>query len=113
MGNVGAVEPAGMQLEALPAPSLPALAPLPSTPPVPFMLAVPPVPRSPESVNDFEEQAAMSSAARVAPTPPAIRKRDPRSPPIPFAIRVLRCSGKLATYIALTLRAAFFVSCPT
>jgi hypothetical protein len=50
----------------------------------------------------------------VAPTPLAIRARDLRSPPIPFAIRELRRPGKFATYMQVdSVRAAFFVSCAT
>jgi hypothetical protein len=73
--------------------------PEPVPPPVLVLLGDPPVPRVPESVRPFDEHAATNNAAKVTPTPPAIRRRDPRSPPIPFAIRVLRDAGKVDTYI--------------
>jgi hypothetical protein len=117
-GSMGAVLPAGTQLEALPAPFIPALAPLPlpSAPPELFVLVAPP-PAARAAVESFkllDEQAPTRSAAKVAPTPLAIRARDLRSPPIPFAIRELRRPGKFATYMQVdSVRAAFFVSCAT
>src|SRR5262249_5230667 len=110
-GKVGAVVPAGMHAAGPPPPLLEVALPELVPPPVLVLLVEPPLPRVAESVSPFDEHAATNAAAKIAQAPPAISSREPRSPPIPFAIRVLRGAGKLDTYIASSWRADLFVSC--